>query len=110
MRNAKRAFPDDRKQALLQSIGLRLYTVNQDTPNIIAVDPAALKDVARRCVAAFARIGRRKDLVPFAADRLEALAPAQGGIFGNHLRECGNVHRVSLLYPESAASVIGLKC
>jgi hypothetical protein len=52
-------FPDNREQAFLKSISLRLYTVHQDTPNIIPVDAAALVDVARRCVAAFAGICER---------------------------------------------------
>jgi hypothetical protein len=65
----------------------------------VAIDAAALEDVARRCVAAFAWICGREYLVPFAANRLETLTPAQGGVFGNHLSECGSVHRSSFFHP-----------
>ncbi|MGA9672545.1 MAG: hypothetical protein WBQ94_25240, partial [Terracidiphilus sp.] len=99
MRNAKRTFPDDPKQTFFQSIGLRLHTVHQYTPNIIATYTTALKDMAWRSIAAFARICGRKYLVSFSADWLETLTPAQGGVFGNHLSECGSVHRFSFFHP-----------
>jgi hypothetical protein len=66
---------------------LGLHTVHQDAPNIFAIYAAALKDMARRSISAFARICGREYLVSFAADRLETLAPTQSRVFGNHLRE-----------------------
>jgi hypothetical protein len=72
-----------------------LDAIDKDTPKIFGFQSAPLVYMARRCIAPFSRIGRRKNLVPFATDRLKCLATAERGMGRNEVAkifetECGH--------------------
>jgi hypothetical protein len=57
-----------------------LHAVHQDAPDLGTIDPPPLEHVSRPAPAPLLWIGRRKDFVSFAADRLQSLAATERGI------------------------------
>lgn len=67
------------QQCLLEAICLGLHTVDKNADNLLPIDAAPLEDMPRCCVAAFARVGGRKNLVAATARRLQGPPPPKCG-------------------------------
>src|SRR5207237_5759821 len=85
VRKPNRAIAGRGEEHLFQPIGLALHAIDQYAPDLGAVDSPPLEYMPGTRAASIVGVGRREDLVPLAANRLQVLATSQSRSTANRI-------------------------